>query len=55
MLKQAVGLLASVVAIAVVALILAVLVRLSWSPRDGYPAPSPDPASSKPDKALRKA
>ena len=55
MLKQVVGLLASVVAIAVVALILAVLVRLSWSPRKGYPAPSLDPASSSADKVLRKA
>lgn len=33
MLKQAVGVLASVVAIAIVSLAVAVLVRLSWSPR----------------------
>ena len=48
MLKQAVGLLASVVAIAVLALILAVLVRLSWGQQKGYPAPSPEPGSPRP-------
>ncbi len=56
MLKQVVGLLASVVAIAVVALILAVLVRLSWGSRKGaIPVPRLDPASSRADKVLRKA
>jgi hypothetical protein len=48
MLRQAVGLLASVVAVAVLALILAVLVRLSWGQKKGYPAPSPDTGSSRP-------
>ena len=48
MLRQAVGLLASVVAVAVLALILAVLVRLSWGQQKGYPAPSSDTGSSRP-------
>ncbi|MGE5144351.1 MAG: hypothetical protein ACM3OA_13020 [Acidobacteriota bacterium] len=51
MLKQAVGVLASIVALAVVSLILAVLVRLSWGPRND---PSPEPSSG-PDKLFRKA
>jgi hypothetical protein len=55
MLKQAVGLLASLVAIAVVALIVAVLVRLSSGPRKrAIPLPL-DPTSSRADKVLRKA
>ena len=55
MVKQVVGFLASVVAVAVVALILAVLVRLSWSPQDGSPAPSADRDSPRTHKLLRKA
>ncbi len=39
MLKQAVGVLASIVAIAIVSLALAVLVRLSWNPRGNPPNP----------------
>jgi hypothetical protein len=55
-LKQAVVFLSSFVAIAIVALILAVLVRLSWGPRKGaIPLPHLDPASSRADKVLRKA
>jgi hypothetical protein len=39
MLKQAVGVLASIVALAIVGLALAVLVRLSWNPRSTPPNP----------------
>lgn len=38
-LKQVVGYFASAVALAVVALILGVLVRLSWGQQEGNPAP----------------
>ena len=44
MLKQAVGIVASIAAAAVVALSLAVLVRLSWGQR---PAPNPASGSDK--------
>ena len=54
MVKQAVGILASIVAVGVVGLSLAVLVRLAWSSSNGYHFPAPNP-SSEPDKALRKA
>jgi hypothetical protein len=53
MLKQTVGFLASAVAIAVVALILGVLVRLSWSPQGSHAAPSTDSGSSGPDQGAR--
>lgn len=39
MLKQAVGVFASIVAAAIVGLALAVLVRLSWNPRSNPPDP----------------
>ena len=45
MLKQAVGVLASIIAVAFVSLALAVLVRLSWNPGNG----SAPETSSKPD------
>ena len=51
MLKQAVGIVASVVAAGIVALSLGVLVRLSWGQRT---APAPEPSSGS-DKHFRKA
>lgn len=52
MLKQAVGIFASIVALGIVGLSLGVLVRLTWSTSNGYHAPAQNP-SPEPDKALR--
>jgi hypothetical protein len=46
MMKQAVGLLASVAGIGTVALFIGVLVRLSWNPKTVYPVPTPDKPGS---------
>jgi hypothetical protein len=56
MVKQAVGLLASVAGIVGVALLLGVLVRLSWDSRSGFSLPSPeDKHPPKTDKVLHEA
>lgn len=55
MLKQAVGFLASFAAIAGLALLIGVLVRLSWDAKIGYPAASPEPGAPRADEVLREA
>ena len=55
MLKQAVVFSASTVIIAGLALILAVLARLSWGPNPDGPTPSSGQVPSGADKVLRKA
>jgi hypothetical protein len=46
MMKQAVGFLASVAGIGVLALFVGVVVRLSWRTKTAYPLPSADRAAS---------
>jgi hypothetical protein len=55
MLKQAVGFLASFAAIAGLALLIGVLVRLAWDAKIGYPAASPEPGAPRADEVLREA
>lgn len=54
-LREAVGILASVAAIGGIALLVGVLVRLSWDAKIGYPDPSPKPGAPHADEVLREA
>ena len=54
-LKQTVALLASVAAIAGLALLIGVLVRLYLDAKIGYPTPSSEPGSPHADEVLREA
>lgn len=55
MMKQAVGFLASVAGIVVLALFVGVLVRLSWNTQTYPPRPTDRPDPSQPEKVLREA